>query len=48
MTFKGMLLLHLFFIVVAMLLIWQIRKGIQKELHNLRSLQALKVQVDEN
>ena len=48
MTFKWMLLMHLSFLIGAGLLIWQIRKGIQKEMHNLISLQELKGQVNEN
>jgi hypothetical protein len=47
-SFKVMLLMHLSFIVGAVVLIGQIRKGIQKELNNLISLQQLKVQVNEN
>jgi hypothetical protein len=46
-SFKVMLLIHLSFIIGAVLLIWQIRKGIQNELYNLRCLQNLEVQINE-
>jgi len=42
-----MILMHLSFVVGAIFVVWQVRKGVQTEMRNLRSLRELKDQLEE-
>ena len=43
--FKWMVIMHVFFIVLALVLVWVIRKGIRKEIDNLKHLSGLRDEI---